>query len=240
MRCRDIEALCSSYVDGDLEERRASALRGHLRICADCRRRVEDEAAVCAAASDLGQLDPPANLWSNIEARLAEKEIADARRSRSWWWWQRLRPQALPIAVGAVAVVALVVWSQQRRAPQPAQSAPAVVAVAPSHAGADAVVEAGPSFEEQRLAEVVAADRLYHDTIAELNQIIAEERRGWTARQIAEFDAEVVAHQAATRRQRQALAVNQSQAPATRDALYTVYRAQIGFLQRAAVGELRR
>ena len=36
MNCRDIDKLCTAYVDGGLDDNRASALRGHLRTCARC------------------------------------------------------------------------------------------------------------------------------------------------------------------------------------------------------------
>src|SRR6185503_5104567 len=89
MRCADVERLVTEYVDGELDERRSSALRGHLRVCTGCAARVEDEVAVRETAGSLAPLDPPADLWAAIDTRLAEAEIADARRSRVWLWWQR-------------------------------------------------------------------------------------------------------------------------------------------------------
>ncbi len=99
MTCRDVDALVTRHVDGELDDARASALRGHLRSCAACRARVEDEALLRDSAADLAPIDPPAELWDGIQARLAEAEVADAGRSRAWLWWQRLRPHALTGAV---------------------------------------------------------------------------------------------------------------------------------------------
>ncbi len=244
MRCRDVEALCSGYVDGELDERRASALRGHLRVCPDCLARVEDEAALRDAAADLDPVEPPAALWDGIEARLAQAEIDDAERSRLWLWWQGARGYAMPVAVAAAAVVALLVWSRHRGAETASRPAPSrSVAVAPRPDRAPtptpAPVADGESFLEQRGQELAQSDADYLQVMAELKQVVAQERARWSAELADEFDRKLSQFEAEARHQRQTLAVNDVPDPASRDALYTVYRAEIGFLQRAALGELR-
>ncbi len=248
MRCADVERLVTDYVDGDLDERRSSALRGHLRVCAACAARVEDEVAVRESAAGLEPLDPPTDMWSAIDARLAEAEIADARRSRVWLWWQRaldgVRRHPLPVGLGAAAVAAVVaVWlvrgSGEEGAAHPhhqlAEVAPEVKPSAP--AATDDPCDAVASLDEQTLCQMRAADRRYLDAIAELDQAVAEERASWPAEQAARFDAAVAELDRAASDELKRLAVA-SPPPAVsgRDPLYSIYRRKIDLLSRAAVG----
>src|SRR5690606_11773002 len=65
----------------------------------------------------LDPIEPPPSMWSAVEQRLAEAEIADARRSWVWlrWHaaWAALRPRLLPGAVVVAAAVALVLWLER-------------------------------------------------------------------------------------------------------------------------------
>ena len=231
MRCRDTERWATAYVDGELDERRASALRGHLRTCAACLARIEDEAAVRGAAEQLEPaLEPPPTLWAGIEARLAEAEVADSRRSRAWWWWQGARRHAWTGAA-ALAVVALaVVWTARHEPgavpPSGGESLTATRAAEPS---------ALPtmSFAEQRLDEISRADARYQQTVAELRAIVAEERAAWSADYARAFDARVAELDDAVARARAQAAG--SAEPAERDGLASAYRQQIAFLSEAAV-----
>jgi hypothetical protein len=242
MRCRDVERLCSGYVDGELDDGRASALRGHLRTCPACLARVEDEAAVRDAADELGPIEPPATLWAGVQARLAEAEIADAGRSRLWMWWQRLRPAALPAAVAVMAAAALAAWLLPRGgAPVPPAPRPAAVA--------DVDREAGPpapsfelDFETARIEELRRADERYGTVLEELRELWADERAEWPEEVAATFDARLRELQSEARRHRGALGViaGEPPDPRGRDALYAVYQAEIDLLQQAVLGEVGR
>jgi len=246
MRCRDVDQLVTAYVDGELDERRSSALRGHLRVCADCAERVEDEARVREAAGSLEPLDPPADLWSAIDARLAEAEIADARRPRLWLWWQRAldgaRRYRIPLGVaGAAAAAGLAIWivrgngdpeGAHRAAQQVAELAPSVKASAPGGDACDAVA----SHDEQVLCQMGEEDRRYLDAIAELSQLVAEERAGWPAADAARFDAALAELDRAVGDELKRLAVAAVPAPSSRDPLYAIYQAKIDLLSRATVG----
>ena len=147
MRCRDVDRLVTGYIDGALDERRSSAVRGHLRVCSTCAARVEDEARLRDAAGHIAPVDPPAALWDAIDARLAEAEIADAGRPAVWLLGQRavdaVRRWALPLSLaGAVAVGLLVLWlprDHAGRSPRAgATRARAVSGRSPAGAGAGA------------------------------------------------------------------------------------------------------
>ncbi len=146
MRCRDVDRLASAYIDAELDEARASALRGHLRVCQACLSNVEDLAAIRDGASRLEPLDPPPSLWSQIEAGLAEAEIADSNRSWLWLRWQAIQPKLLPGAVAACAAALLVLWLVEPgvdSAPSEGQE----IASA-SHSADESAPEPGPSPTE--------------------------------------------------------------------------------------------
>jgi anti-sigma factor RsiW len=116
-RCRDLAASVTAYLDGDLDDATASACRGHLRTCADCRALAEDHARIRDGLADLERVEPPAALWSQISARLGEAEIADARRAPASQLWARLRPIVWPAAVTASACAIAIVMVQWKRSP---------------------------------------------------------------------------------------------------------------------------
>lgn len=254
MRCRDVEALDSAYLDGELDEARASAVRGHLRVCEACSERVADLATLIAAAARLEPVDPEPSLWAGIERGLAEAEIADSRRSWLWLRWQAMRPGLLPVTVALAA--ALVVWTARRdHEPRPA---PAQTIVAGEHGEprpgdtidprpgdtieptpegmiGDAEPAVAEAFTEAMDRDLAEADQRYVDAIAELLAIVDEERVDWPEDRKAAHDARLRAFDDAVRGHRQVLVAGSAGDARARDALHAVYRAEIAFLQRAAL-----
>jgi hypothetical protein len=220
-------------------------VRGHLRVCTTCAERVEDEARVREAAASLEPLDPPGELWSAIDAHLAEAEIADAERSRVWLWWQRAldgaRRHRIAFGVaGAAAAAALAVWivrgggDDRPVAGQVAELAPAVKS---SSAGATGdPCDAVATHDEQVLCQMHEADRRYLDAISELTGLVAEERAGWTSADSARFDAALAELDQAVGDELKRLGVAVGASPSSRDPLYSIYQAKIDLLSRAAVG----
>ena len=243
MRCHDIDDLVTAYVDGELDERRSSAVRGHLRVCSTCAERVEDEARLREAASSLEPLDPPAELWSAIDGRLAEAEIADARRPRVWLWWQRAldgarRHRIAFGVVGAAAAAALAVWIVRAGGDKPVagQVAELAPAVKSSSTETGDPCDAVATHDEQVLCQMHDADRRYLDAIAELTGLVAEERAGWTPADSERFDAALAELDQAAGDELKRLAVAAGAFPSSRDPLYSIYQAKIDLLSRAAVG----
>lgn len=61
----------SEYIDGELQPDERAAVERHLRMCADCRETVADLRAVVERASSLPDRVPAADLWPEIEPRIA-------------------------------------------------------------------------------------------------------------------------------------------------------------------------
>ncbi len=155
-RCKNVEPLLGALLDGELDERRAVAVRGHLRTCASCERRREELSRIVEAARGLEPLDPPDRLWAAIDARLADEEARDADRPTWWWWWQASRRPVL--AGGAVlGVAALALVFHFLRAPAP----PATRAASPAEAPA-----APPARTTTATAAASARDRKLMPTMA--------------------------------------------------------------------------
>jgi anti-sigma factor RsiW len=243
-RCADVERLVTAYVDGELDDQRSSAVRGHLRTCAACAERVEDEARVRELAADLESVEPPRDLWSAIDARLAEAEIGDSRRSSASLTVRRLvestRRNLWPIGLGAAAVaVLLVFWLPgEREAPSPAASAPTGAArAAVARAGAPAAgCAAAGTHEEQVLCQMHESDGRYLTAIEDLGRVAAEERAAWTADEAARFDGALAGLDRAVEIERVRLAGSVGVGgPAARDPLHAIYRKKIDLLTSAVV-----
>ena len=102
----------SEYVDGDLDAATREALEPHLTTCAECRETRDELERVVARARRVGYREPAHDLWSSIEANIAER---DTRRSR------RLVTVSLGRLAAAAAIVAVVVggitWQIASRRP---------------------------------------------------------------------------------------------------------------------------
>ena len=259
MRCRDVQELASSYIDGELDDARASALRGHVRQCPSCLAAVRELGAIRDAAADLDTLEPPASLWSAVQSGLARAEIADAGRSRLWLHWQALRPRLLPAAVALAATAAVTTWLWGRPAPASESDfgpAPPMVAqlagpardlgVTPDPGVAPTAPAASPrpvptraeTFEAGRARELAEADQRYAQTLTELRGLVADERASWPSEAAARLDARLAALANEARQQQLATVTAASEDPTdvrSRDAVYAVYRAEIELLQNVAL-----
>ena len=241
MRCRDVQDLASAYLDAELDDARASALRGHVRVCPPCLAMVRDLAAVRDTMAGLEPVDPSPSLWAGIERGLAETEIADAGRSRLWLRWQQVRLRLLPATVAMAAVAGAAMWLIQHPAftQDPVVAARAAEQPAPSvHAGPPpaSMAVSATAEADSTAAEPFApasADQGYEGAIAELRQIVAAERDRWPAEASTRFDSRLAALQAEARRHRESM--DPAAGSPGRDDLYAVYRAEIDFLQNAAI-----
>ncbi len=243
MNCRDVERWSTAYVNGELDDRRASALRGHLRLCDRCRALIEDESQLLAAAEDLAPVDPPSELWSSIEQRIADAEIADAERSRVWLWWAALRERALPVAVGAVAVAVVVVWLWRRPgAPAPQTATTEPTAVTPPSAPDQQPAQL--SFDAARRAEAARAEERYAKALADLRQMAADERGTMSAAETAELDEQMKTLEQQVNSEHARVAASQSDGaaiePRQLDRLHAAYRGQVALLEGAITGGVSR
>lgn len=124
---------CNQYQDqlmdaalGGLPPEREAALHAHLRECASCRSEFDRQQRLCAAMDQALEAGVAAEPSPEFLARIRTKIAEQPAPGREWLGgW-------LPVAAGAVAVVALlVVWFFSREAVQPAPQVSPVAEVAP-------------------------------------------------------------------------------------------------------------
>lgn len=111
MNCHDCKDQLSQFIDGDLENSSAAAIRAHLCECGDCAAVLEDLTAMIGVCSESSADDiaPPnaGALWCRIN-NIIESEIetakATAPKPEKRRFWHFSLPQ-LGIAVFAIAMV---------------------------------------------------------------------------------------------------------------------------------------
>ncbi len=165
MRCADVLARSTAYLDGELAPELGSALRGHLRQCESCRDKLFVESQVRDQLRGLEpELDPPATMWKQIQARLAEHEVADAQRGSVWRFWTLAWRQA-PLLGGALAAALALFWmwpaTEQTAIVGPIEPAPEVVAARPGP----------PALEQAREFERTLVRRRFADARAEVARL---------------------------------------------------------------------
>lgn len=77
LRCRDIGAMATDYMEGDLSVRQRAAFRLHLAICDGCRAFMQQMRRTVRLVGNLPQPSPPAE----TEARLLASLPDDSSRS---------------------------------------------------------------------------------------------------------------------------------------------------------------
>jgi anti-sigma factor RsiW len=104
----------SAYLDGEVAPDERLRLEEHLRECGECGGRLEQLAAVDAAAREL-QVEPPAGYLDSFSGRVRQRIEASRRPLRVPGW-------AIALAAGLVIAVAtpLMVFRERSAAPAPA------------------------------------------------------------------------------------------------------------------------
>ena len=203
-KCTEVRAQLTAYLDGEIDDDRGSAIRGHLRGCDACRAAAGDEATLRDGLRHLPPIEPPASLWAGVQRQLAAAEVADSERPRwrraiSRWWAMApaIAPRlAFAVAVAAVAVVVLV-WKSGHHVPdvqpvarhdndiiKPPQPAPA-----PAHAPVPEVGDRDVTAELAGDAARVTAS--YTDTTDELVRVAMDSRTRWSDDRKQLFDAKL-------------------------------------------------
>jgi anti-sigma factor RsiW len=226
MTCRTVAAQLTAYLDGELDGDRASAVRGHLRLCAACRAVAEDHAAIRDRLGDLARPEPPAALWPGVLAQLGDAEIALARRSPWARLVARVRPHLLPAGLAVTACAAAVLVMQLHDGTTP--TAPAAVAHEVARPGPDAGVPAAVTprapvrdASAELADEAARIDERFRTATAALLPLARAEIEG-AAR--VRFDREVAALEARVVRAAAGKARDQA------------WHALLGFLERSALG----
>lgn len=90
--CQRFDQLLPDYLEGQDHPHVAA----HAADCAFCGAMLADLLLVRAEAGEIGSEEPPARLWANVRARLAEEGLIRPSRSRRAWldWFLRPVPAA--------------------------------------------------------------------------------------------------------------------------------------------------
>ncbi len=116
-----IDHLLLDYLDGALPPDERQAIDAHLQTCAACRAEKEALASVMTAVDTLPRsIDPPRDLWPEIEARLKASLLDDAaadlerrkngRMDRAPARRRRFRTRHAAALAASVLIVAGVIW----------------------------------------------------------------------------------------------------------------------------------
>jgi hypothetical protein len=108
MKCSKAKKLISEYIDGELDEKKASSLKDHFEVCPECKKFLKDFQKITDQAKDLEDMSPSGQTWFQIQARLREER----QETRTPAWGQRRRillfPPALRYAVSAAFLLLVV------------------------------------------------------------------------------------------------------------------------------------
>ncbi len=232
MRCREAQRKSSAYLDGDLSSEQSSAVRGHLRACSHCEQLFEQEAELIeAAGAGLPALDPPDRIWQRIADEVAFAEVADSQQHPARRWFASHLKVLVPVGVATCAALVLILV---RSGAQPAQKH---VQVAVDASSVAAVAIEANTVAQVRAQSILEAEADYQTTIAELRELLNEDRPTWSVEVVTAVDAILSEFEQRAPPKR----MTRTQSPflvSSSDPLYAGYRAEIVFLQSALAGQL--
>jgi len=81
MKCIEIQAKISDWVDGDVAD---GYLQSHLKVCPACSAFHQDIVALKEGAGSLDLAEPPSRLWANLQSQLVSEgfiKIPEEKRS---------------------------------------------------------------------------------------------------------------------------------------------------------------
>jgi anti-sigma factor RsiW len=221
--------LLDDYVEGTLPPQDERGVRRHLMQCEDCRaeerelRTLLDEAAALPP-----EIQPPAELWEGIAARLEPRSATVALAPeipvigprpvrRIPWWMQAAAAIALVVTTSVVTLqIDRAGPRQVAAAPQPQPAAQQAAAPSPRTA----------------LAAFRPAEQEYQRAIGDLEQMLGEHRDKLAPQTVATLEANLKVIDQAIQESRAALAAD----PNSRELatmLSQSYDAKLDVLQRA-------
>lgn len=106
MCCEQIERQLGLFVDNELSAPQRREVAAHLEFCASCRAELEELRELVNAIPQPEPTDVPIALWSDIEKRLDQRELADSSAPDARPV-QRLRLRRGPWAIAAGIILAV-------------------------------------------------------------------------------------------------------------------------------------
>lgn len=113
MKCNEFELLISDYLDGIISPVQKLEFEEHLRGCENCRKELSETMNLMERVAALPQgIDPPADLWKNIESRIVPsnpvKNIHPMNEPQSMEKYRALKSNRL-YRFGLIALIAAVI-----------------------------------------------------------------------------------------------------------------------------------
>lgn len=207
MTCDQFDQWLDAYLDGGLTPVQQGDMRGHMTGCVDCRARAEEMRIVLSAATALPRsITPPRDLWPDISARLAPRQLPARGRSLAWGRWVPLAAAALLL----VAVTATITYRFSRHG----TPIPVVTTSAP------------------RAVAGFAADREYVLAAEDLERVLSEGRSKLSPSTIEVLERNLALIDAAIAEARTALEADPANAD-LRALLWGAHRQKLDLLDRA-------
>jgi len=191
MKCNEIQARLSEYLDGALGAEEAAALEGHVAQCAACKGELEALRRTVQAVGELPRCAAPAGFRDKVVQRIRAESAVEAR-PRIVYLWPRLA------AVAAMLLVVVGVTLLLERGALTARARPSTeglaMDVSKTAAGEGLAKKAGmPAAERKMEQQPVAASRAAEAAVAAPAQSLAEETPAADAE--ARRPSEPVAHE---------------------------------------------
>ena len=232
--CEAYSASIGELADGTLAEPERGRVEAHLDQCAACRGLLADLQSLRREAHRLPRREPPAALWTRIEAGLRAHGVTDRPEPRA----SRVNPRWLGVAAALVLVITGAVIALQRMnrpvTPETAITQSTQPASASSNPGASGLVE---SVE----ADLRAAEQHYERAIAGLEKIASADERALDPQVAATLKKNLEIIDGAIAESRVALRSEPQSAPA-RESLFEALRRKMSLLQDtiALMNEMRK
>lgn len=126
MSCQRVRIHISALLDGTLDEESGRQVKSHLRECPECGRFYSEQAEIENLLREgLPDLEPPARIWTGIQARIRTNPTREP-----WWsaWVALFRIPKLRYALAVAILVVLVGSVALLRLTAPTQPDPQVLA----------------------------------------------------------------------------------------------------------------
>jgi anti-sigma factor RsiW len=197
MKCNEIQARLSEYLDGALRAEEAVALEEHMAQCAACKRELEALRRTVQAVGELPRCAAPAGFRDKVVQRIRAESAVEAR-PRVVYFWPRLA------AVAAMLLVVVGVTLLLERGALTARARPSTqglaMDVAKTVGEGDLAKKAEMPVAERKMEQQpVAASRATEAAVAAPAQNLAEKRPAADAE--ARRPSEPVAHEYAGAKQ---------------------------------------
>lgn len=111
MRCEQIqEMILSDYLDGQMADHQKQQVDQHIHQCEQCQEFLKvAKVAAFDPFMDIPLIEPPEQIWKNIEHRIIQEKVAEV--SRSGWMKNIYIRFQLPFALATVCGLILMVIS---------------------------------------------------------------------------------------------------------------------------------